>query len=248
MEREDSYMIYKKCVLHVYVDHKMGKLVDSLYKIADRMESSTSMSDYQRMISMEELVHLFRRIHRERKIDNIDDILSFIFNFMYVDSISLRRILYTIFFPEEADNDDFVSTFINFKKDRILFPDAEIKCDYLFVSIVKEIETIEDKYKEMIDKRFENREDEYSNNDAEDYLLFYSLTKYIGIYIYRNNIDKSMVEPIYNYLLENFDSISSYYFFNKFERDAIANKKFKYYVATNMVNDFINDKTNKQIS
>ena len=32
MEREDSYINYKKCVMHVYADHKMGKLVDSLSK------------------------------------------------------------------------------------------------------------------------------------------------------------------------------------------------------------------------
>ena len=204
MEREDSYMIYKKCVLHVYVDHKMGKLVDSLYKIADRMESSTSMSDYQRMISMEELVHLFRRIHQERKLDNIDDILDFIFSYTGIDYSALERVLNTIFFPNEVETDYFISTFIGFREDKLIDKSKEVQCDYLFVSVVKGIHRILDNYKKMLDIKFAGREEEYSDDDARDYLLFHGMTSYIGAYLYRNNIDKSLIDSIYDFFTSLF--------------------------------------------
>lgn len=247
MERYDSYIIYRKCVLHVYVDHKMGKLVDSLYKIADRIENQSCVPDKQKELVMEEFIILFRKIHQEKGLDNIDDILNFIFSYMSIDNIALGRVLNTIFFPEEAEIDNFISTFINFRKNKLIDESKKVQCDYLFVGIVKGINRAIDNYKKMLDIKFAGRDDEYSNDDADDYMFFHRMTSYIGMYLYQNNIDKSLIDSIYDYFLDNFDSISSYYFFNKFEKDVIANKKFKYLIAANMVNDFINNKTNKQI-
>jgi hypothetical protein len=247
MEREDSYINYKKCVMHVYADHKMGKLVDSLYKVADRVANQNSVADKQRVIVMQEFINLFRRIHQERKLDNIDDILNFIFSYTGMDYSALERVLNTIFFPNEVETDCFISTFIGFREDKLIDKSKEVQCDYLFASVVKGIHRILDNYKKMLDIKFAGREEEYSDDDARDYLLFHGMTSYIGAYLYRNNIDKSLIDSIYDYYLDNFDSISSYYLLNKSDENVKLNNKFKYYIAANMVNDFINDKTNKQI-
>ena len=240
--------IFHQCEKRIYKDSKMGDLVYSLYKVVDVYSkvNESFLGDHLKNIFMKDIVPVFRRIHKERNLDNIDDMLDFIFNHRYMDVMTFSKAIKTIYFPNEVSNDDFEKTMISFQSGRIIDRHKKFNSDSIILYLVDQMNLSIEKYNELVRKKFKNRWDDFGRDDAGENIFFNGITTLVAAYIYRNNIDINLIPSIYDYLVDNVYQMNVFYTLNKSRDDMEFNKKLEYALVEEMIKDFFNNKVNNK--
>ena len=102
--------VFNKCMNKTYNDPNLGNLVNSLYKIVNKYPFN---NDIDKVKLIEGVYPLLVRIHKEYNIDNIDDLLEFLFNhddfdfYNNMTNCKVRESLNVVFFPKEAEDYEY---------------------------------------------------------------------------------------------------------------------------------------------
>lgn len=244
--------IFRECEKRRYKDPKIGDLVNSLYKVIDHYKvlNETFLPNVTKKMYTEEVVDLFRRLHRERGLDDIDYLLDFIFNHAEMTFFNLMRILKAIYFVNEVSVEDFKSTIRLLRENKVIDSDKmfDLK-DNVFLKIVGEMNVCIQKYDEMLEEKFKDNWDVYTQDDSQEHMFFLGQTAYVADFIYRNGIDLSVVRGIYDYLLDNIYDMNVYYELNRISDNTQLCDNLKYSITTNMIFNYLNSiKTNTEIT
>ncbi len=212
--------VFNKCMNKTYNDPNLGNLVNSLYKIVNKYPFN---NDIDKVKLIEGVYPLLVRIHKEYNIDNIDDLLEFLFNhddfdfYNNMTNCKVKESLNVVFFPKEAEDYEY-DIIMGYMRDKRLidvFKNIDYQREYKFIELLKIYNYYLREYEKMKTKEFEGREYEYSLYDATEAVFSRNLISQIASFIYQNDYGLNTLHDLYKYMLVHIDELFEYHELNK---------------------------------